>query len=109
MNKYLKLYNSLCSPAKVYLILGVISLISLIYQNLSNPRRYRVGNISVKLSHHNLLFFIFKIIYTIVWTFILNKLCKNGWSNVSWFLVLIPFILLFIIIGLFILANIARV
>ena len=41
-----------------------------------------------------------KIIYILFWTFILNSLCKAGYKEISWFLVLLPILLLFIILGL---------
>ena len=39
------------------------------------------------------------------WTFILNAICKAGYKEVSWFMVLLPIILLFIIIGIVILNS----
>lgn len=108
MDYLLKLYYGLCSPARVYFVLATLSLMSLIYQNLGNSKKYRVGKYAVNLGHTNLFLFLFKAIYIIVWTFILNELCKNGWTDVSWFLVLIPSILLFVIIGIFLLANLKR-
>lgn len=108
MNSYLKLYYGLCTPARIYFTLATLSLMSLIYQNLGNTNKYRVGRYTVNLGHTNVVLFLFKIVYILVWTFILNNLCKNGWGDVSWFLVLIPFIMLFIIIAIFLLANLKR-
>ena len=105
MNKLLKLYNSLCTPAKVYMLLSLTSVLALIYQNAASPRKYKVGRYSVDLPHTNIGFFFFKFLYIAVWTFILNELCSYGWKDVSWFLVLFPFILMFVLIGILILAN----
>jgi hypothetical protein len=44
-----------------------------------------------------------KAFYVVLWTFILNLICSYGYRNISWFLVLFPFILFFILIGLFML------
>jgi hypothetical protein len=46
------------------------------------------------------MMFVFKALYILFWTFILNSLCKAGYKEVSWFLVLLPLILLFIILAL---------
>ena len=42
------------------------------------------------------------LIYGILlfWTFILNCLCKAGYKEISWILLLLPFILFFIITAL---------
>ena len=47
----------------------------------------------------------FKAVYILFWTFILNAICKAGYKEVSWFMVLLPIILLFIIIGIVILNS----
>ena len=39
-----------------------------------------------------------KILYIIIWTFILDYLCRKGYSKVSWLLVLFPFIIMFVLI-----------
>ena len=41
-----------------------------------------------------------KLVYVLLWTYILQLLCRKGYSSVSWFLVLLPFIGMFILIGL---------
>jgi uncharacterized protein (DUF58 family) len=39
-----------------------------------------------------------KILYAAFWTFILNILCSYGYSQLAWFLLLLPFILFFIFV-----------
>ena len=34
------------------------------------------------------------------WTWILNLMCKDGHKNIAWFLVLLPFIMIFVITGI---------
>ena len=96
----MKQYYSLCTPAKVYFLLTFVSILGLLYQNAAAGNSYKVGTYKVKLQHHNFFFFFFKIIYMLVWTFILNQLCSHGYSKISWFLVLLPLLLMFVIIGL---------
>ena len=43
---------------------------------------------------------IFEIFYVLGWTYLLNILCKKGHTQLSWLLVLLPFIAMFILIGL---------
>jgi hypothetical protein len=42
-----------------------------------------------------------KVVFVLFWTFLLNMLCKNGFKSVSWFLVLLPYLL---IVGAFLVA-----
>ncbi len=42
------------------------------------------------------------------WTFVLNCICKAGYKGVSWFLVLFPFVLMFVLIALFLLKSAAE-
>lgn len=108
MKDIIKEFRSFCSPTKVYVIISLFSILALLSQNTICPNKYKVGKYSCDLDHHNMFFFFFKIIYVVIWTFILQELCKNGYKNVSWFLVFLPFILFFVIIGLFLLFNILK-
>jgi hypothetical protein len=81
----------LCTPAYLYLVLSVFGIIVLSIQNYGNTKKYCVGRYSC-IVPSVLLVFIFKIAFVAFWTFILDVLCKSGYKNISWFLVLLPFI-----------------
>ena len=68
-------------------------------QNFGNTSKYCLGNYECYVPN-TFMMFVFKAIYILFWTFILNSLCKSGYKEVSWFLVLLPLILLFIILAL---------
>ena len=99
---YKKNLKELCSPAYIYFILSIISLLLLSLQNLSNTNIYYVGNYSCNVPH-TIIIFIAELIYIIFWTWILNLMCKDGHSGIAWFIMLIPFILFFTILGIMIL------
>ena len=109
MNKVIKElyknYDNLCTPSKFYFIISIISVLAMLYQNVSNQQHYIVGGYSVKLNHNNYVLFILKLLYILIWTFALNQLCRYGWSSLSWILVFLPLILMFIFIAVIILAN----
>ena len=88
--------RKLCTPAYVYLIISVIAIILMAIQNYHNVDIYCLGNYSCKTN--TALVFVVKIIYVLFWTWILNIICSAGATNVAWFLVLFPFILLFILL-----------
>jgi len=91
--------KKLCKPAYIYLVISVFGIIMSILQNIGNTNMYCIGNFSCKVGSTPLLF-LSKLGYISLWTIILDSLCKAGYKDLSWFLVLIPFILFFILIGL---------
>ena len=104
MNKYLSSMKNLCTPAFVYLMLSVFSIVVLAFQNVGNTNTYCIGMYECDAGN-TMMVFVFKIIYIIFWTFILNLLCKSGFTQFAWFLVILPFLLLFVLIGLFVFNN----
>ena len=98
-------YNSLCPPARLYLVIKGMAILILFIQNLREPRAYKIGSYKVDLTHHNIIYFIIKVVVMFAWTWVLNNFCSKGYKGVAWFLVLIPFILFFVVIGLFVLSG----
>jgi len=103
MNKIMKTFKKLCSPAQLYLGLSVISILGMLAQNC-NTSNFYVGDVMINPPCHKSLVFFLEILYVLIWTWILNKLCGNGFTNVSWLLVMLPYIGMFILLGLFLLA-----
>ena len=91
----------LCTPAYVYLVISVIALVVMIAQNFGNIDKYCVGSYTCDVTSTFLIFFI-KVIYVLFWTWILNLICSAGAPSVAWFLVLLPFILFFVLISVFV-------
>jgi hypothetical protein len=91
--------KDLCTPASLYFIISMIALSMVLFQNLGNTNSYNVGNFSCRVPS-TVLVFIAKFIYIVFWTYVLNLICRDGHVGVSWLLVLLPWILLFVIIGL---------
>ena len=73
---------SLCSPALLYLIIGIISIVSMVYSKTDMQTVAMKG------------------LFIALWTWFLNFLCSKGHEGISWFLVILPFI----VMALFILA-----
>ena len=94
--------RKLCTPAFIYFVLSAISIIILLAQNMGNTTRYCVGEFSCNVPNTATVF-IAKILYVLFWTWALDVICKHGYKSVSWFLVLFPFILFFVLLGLLLL------
>tara|TARA_B100000925_G_scaffold291821_1_gene281659 strand:+ start:32018 stop:32335 length:318 start_codon:yes stop_codon:yes gene_type:complete len=96
----LRMLNKICTPAQVYLAISLASVIAMLLQNCQDNSVYRIGNMVVKSPCHNLAFFAVKILYIMLWTWLLNLLCKKGFTSVSWLLVLLPIVGMFVLIGM---------
>jgi F0F1-type ATP synthase assembly protein I len=66
----------LCTPAQIYFVISIITLI------LAVIKQFKFSTIMMKL------------VTIAVWTWFLNFLCSKGYKSVSWFLVLLPFIVM---------------
>ena len=67
---------NLCVPAMLYLLLSIITIL------MGFSEQFQLG------------IFVVKLIWMVVWVYILNLLCSKGYTTVSWVLVLLPFILI---------------
>ena len=94
---FTKLYSKLCAPAKFYVVISLLTLFGLVsaYLNQSEKSKHKVKFKTI----------IFKLIYIIIWTLILDKICVAGWTPVSWLLVLAPLLLFFLFLGLLLYAR----
>jgi hypothetical protein len=91
--------KQLCTPAALYFVISMIGLVMVVFQNLGNSDSYNIGSFSCRVPN-TMLVFVFKFIYIVFWTYVLNLICKDGHVGISWLLVLLPFILLFVLMGL---------
>ena len=99
MASFPKSINDLCAPAMIYFIISMVVLVLVLFQNLGNTNMYNVGSFSCRVPN-TAVCFILKFIYVLFWTYVLNLICKDGHKGLSWLLLLLPFIFLFVIIGI---------
>ena len=101
---FLDKLHKLCSPAYVYFMISFVAMLVLVIENLiyGSRTKYCAGSYEC-IVPSTLLIFVFKFLYVIFWTVILDSLCKYGYPRLSWFLVIFPFLLLAMLIGLMIL------
>jgi len=71
-----KTFSKLCTPAKIYFGIAVISSIIALFKGV------RFGPILIKM------------VFALFWTYILGWLCSKGYKSISWFLVVFPYIVL---------------
>jgi hypothetical protein len=69
-------FRYLCTPAKIYFAIAVIA------------------SVFALLNGAALMAVFMKLVFAFLWTFFLGWLCKKGLKTLSWFLVLLPYIII---------------
>jgi len=100
MNKILNKIHKLCPPAQLYFVISVLSFLGMLLQNCGSKSEYQIGTFKAPTPCHPMYYFLAKALYILFWTYGLNFLCEKGFKQVSWALVLLPIIGMFIMIGL---------
>lgn len=90
--------RDLCTPAMVYLVISLVTILMMFYQNRTNVDVYCLGDFSCKttISVYTILFI--ELVIVLFWTWILNIICHNGSTNIAWFLVLLPYLIFLIVL-----------
>lgn len=97
-------FRHLCKPAMIYLAISVVALIAIAYQNMGLSNMYCMGSFSCYVPSTAAVIFS-EGLYILFWTWILNLMCRTGYASISWFLVVFPLILFFVLIGLMMLIS----
>jgi len=97
-------FRHLCKPAMVYLAISVVALIAIAYQNMGLNNMYCMGDFSCYVPSTAAVIFS-EALYILFWTWILNLMCRTGYASISWFLVVFPLVLFFVLIGLMMLTS----
>lgn len=69
-------FKSLCTPAKIYFAIAVVSFIFALFRKMS------------------ILAVFINLMFAFLWTYVLGWLCEKGYKSVSWFLVLLPYVVI---------------
>jgi hypothetical protein len=77
----MKDFSKLCTPAKIYFAIAVIAAIVGLFTGVS------------------VMILFMKLVFAFIWTYVLGWLCNKGYTSISWFLVLLPYII--IALGMF--------
>jgi len=99
------MFKELCSPAKFYFIIATISYILMVAQNINCKERFYLGTYSCEQNTPVILFL--NALYIVAWTWIINLICSVN-KTISWVIVLFPFIMLFIILGVVLINGIHK-
>ena len=83
----------LCKPAKVYLVLSLISIIIYLISMSSVRETVLEAEPNQKdLQYYTATGLAIKMLFTVVWIYILNYICQFKYGKkIAWFIVLLPF------------------
>lgn len=84
-----------CTPSILYFIISFLALIIIGLNNLGQSDKLCLGLVECSVGN-NVMIFLLNGLYILFWTFVLDLMCKNGWGDLSWFIFLLPFILVFL-------------
>jgi H+/Cl- antiporter ClcA len=103
MARFPRTLKELCTPAAIYFILSMIGLVIVLFQNLGDSGTFYVGDFSSKVPNTFVVLLI-QFIYILFWTYVLNLICRDGHSALSWFIVFLPILLMFVLTALMMVA-----
>ena len=72
----MKDFSKLCTPAKIYFAIAVIAAVVGLFSGVS------------------VMAIFMKLVFAFIWTYVLGWLCNKGYTSISWFLVLLPYIII---------------
>jgi hypothetical protein len=94
--------KNLCSPSMIYFAISAFALAILGIQNLNgDDNTLCVGTYKCTIASKTMVL-VLNAIYVLFWTFVLDLFCKAGYKELSWFIILIPILLIFVFFGLII-------
>jgi hypothetical protein len=100
--------KKLCTPAMIYFIISVSTLLAMIVSNIGNSTRFCMGEFECPVDNVFLIYIV-KMVYLLFVTIVLDSLCKNGYASISWFLIFFPILFFFVILGIFMIKQNTRV
>ena len=97
------MFDKLCPPAQIYLVVSVIMLVlsyfglSAISQQLETHQSSSplLQSLNFTYQKDSRTSYVVQGVLIILWTWLLSYFCRNGYTSLSWFLVLLPWLLMF--------------
>lgn len=92
--------KKICTPSMIYFVISAFALALLGIQNLNgDDNTLCIGSYKCSIASKTMILAL-NALYVLFWTFVLDLFCKTGYKELSWFIVLIPFVLIFVFFGM---------
>ena len=111
------MFDKLCIPAQIYLIVSFILMV-LSYFGLNAISQQLTLNQSNSSFLQSLNFtyqkdartsYVVQAVFIVLWTWVVSYLCNKGFSNLSWFLILLPWVLMFLAFFVYIIETVKHI
>jgi hypothetical protein len=111
------MFDKLCTPAQIYLIVSFILMVlsyfgmTAISQQISlnQANNSFLQSLNFTYQKDTRTSYVVQVVFIVVWTWFLSFLCNKGFSNLSWFLVLLPWLLMFLAFFVYIIETIKMI
>ena len=107
--------GKMCTPAQIYLIVSAIMMILSYFGMTAISQQLSASQTNSHPFLHTLNFtyqkdskssYIIQGVFIVLWTWLLSYLCNKGYSELSWFLVLLPWVLMFLAFFVYIIETV---
>ena len=111
------MFDKICTPAQIYLIVSFILMVlsyfgmNAISQQitLNQANNSFLQSLNFTYQKDTRTSYIVQAVFIVLWTWVLSYLCKKGFSNLSWFLVLLPWVLMFLAFFVYVIETIKKI
>lgn len=111
------MFDKICTPAQIYLIVSFILMVlsyfgmNAISQQitLNQANNSFLQSLNFTYQKDTRTSYLVQAVFIVLWTWVLSYLCKKGFSNLSWFLVLLPWVLMFLAFFVYIIEMIKKI
>ena len=111
------MFDKLCTPAQIYLIVSFILMVlsyfgmTAISQQISlnQANNSFLQSLNFTYQKDTRTSYVVQAVFIVVWTWVLSFLCNKGFSNLSWFLVLLPWLLMFLAFFVYIIETVKMI
>jgi len=111
------MFDKICTPAQIYLIVSFILMVlsyfgmNAISQQitLNQANNSFLQSLNFTYQKDTRTSYLVQAVFIVLWTWVLSFLCEKGFSNLSWFLVLLPWVLMFLAFFVYIIETIKKI
>ena len=111
------MFDKICTPAQIYLIVSFILMVlsyfgmNAISQQitLNQANNSFLQSLNFTYQKDTRTSYLVQAVFIVLWTWVLSFLCKKGFSNLSWFLVLLPWVLMFLAFFVYIIETVKSI
>lgn len=93
--------TKMCTPALIYFSISTLMVLIIFFQNISNTNTYCISKLQFNCDTPTFIFiFAIKMLAILFWSYVLNLICKNGHTGLSWFLLFLPLIIILLVFSI---------